>query len=630
MASTKLTPFNPLLHFVLFKTIPYCNMLPVLLRFRIFLHTYFLSAFRFVLRYVFRFRNDVQRSELMENGGVDSEHSEFWEKESGEMEMDGEDNGKTRSSVFCSVSMETISSLKMGDSEFTRGSKEVGMDNVDCTLSYVQSTALDIVSKGLNSDGLKSTNIILDVYSENNASNVFDVLPEPEVQVLWEDYPDPSDSESAEESTSGSPKTNHDQVDDSSCKEIKQLDSFNNFEKEKEKESVNASEESTEASLQEKPSMLNYDHRYELNYLPDHQDIVQQLEMELRNARTGGLPTIFEEEAETAEAINEKFKYEEVMGEIQKVYRIYAEKMWKLDILNNQIMHVIGLQHLKYPLQSVPVQNSQSSQLWLGKARRLGADPILVFLGDLSRDIETVYVGQVCLSWEILQWQLRKSLELQRYDSQGIRQYNQVASEFQLFQVMLKRFMEGERLQGNRVNDYVQNRCVFRSLLQVPPIIEAEGREREDDYDFSSNFLAEIIEKSMWVFYEFLVSDKDHVKNILKCNRKHQIELENSENPQLLLVNVQDHFHKSERKVKDLLSRNKRCSSEKLGKQEEAGLSYSLMLLIAQVDLKLISRVLRMGKLTVDQLLWCSQKLDHLTFINRQVHLEPSLLLFPF
>ncbi|XP_023541279.1 uncharacterized protein LOC111801499 isoform X3 [Cucurbita pepo subsp. pepo] len=599
MASTKLTQFNPLLHFVLFKTIPHCNMLPVLLPFRIFLHTYFLSAFRFVHRYVFRFRNDVQRSELMENGGVDSEHSEFREKESGEMEMDGEDNGKTRSSVFCSVSMETISSLKMGDSEFTCGIKELDMDNVDCTLSYVQSTALDIVSKGVNSDGLKSTNTILDVYSENDASNVFDVLPEPEVQVLWEDYPDPSDSESAEESTSGSPKTNHDQVDDSSCKEIKRLDSFNNFEKEK--ESVNVLEESTEASLQENPSMLNYDRRYELNYLPDHQDIVKQLEMELRNARTGGLPTIFEEDTETAEAINEKFKYEEVMGEIQKVYRIYAEKMWKLDILNNQIMHVIGLQHLKYPLQSVSAQNSQSSQLWLGKARRLGADPVLVFLGDLLRDIEMVYVGQVCLSWEMLQWQLRKSLELQRYDSQGIRQYNQVASEFQLFQVMLKRFMEGESLQGNRVNNYVQNRCVFRSLLQVPPIIdddsaEAEGREWEDDYDFSSNFLAEIIEKSMWVFYEFLVSDKDDAKNILKCNRKHQIELQNSENPQLLLVNVQDHFQKSERKV----------------------------------DLKLISRVLRMGKLTVNQLLWCSQKLDHLTFINRQVHLEPSLLLFPF
>lgn len=73
---------------------------------------------------------------------------------------------------------------------------------------------------------------------------------------------------------------------------------------------------------------------------------------------------------------------------------------------------------------------------------------------------------------------------------------------------------------------------------------EAEGREWEDDDDFSSNFLAEIIEKSLWVFYEFLLSDKDDVKNILKCNRKHQIELQNSENPQHLLLNIQAHFQK--------------------------------------------------------------------------------------
>lgn len=248
------------------------------------------------------------------------------------MEMDGENNGKTRSSVF--------------GSDFTSGRKEFDMGNVDFALSYIQSTALDVVSKGRNCGGLKSSDNILDVESENIASNVFDSLPEPDVQVLWEDYPVPSDSESAGDSTNGSPKINHDQVDDSCCREIKaeenkQLDSLSNL-PQKEEESVNFSEEPTETILQEKPTMLNYDHRYELNYLPNHQDIVHQLEMELKNSRTGGLPTIFEEETETAEAINEKFKYEELMGEIQTVYRTYAEKMWKLDILNNQSMHAIG------------------------------------------------------------------------------------------------------------------------------------------------------------------------------------------------------------------------------------------------------------------------------------------------
>lgn len=73
---------------------------------------------------------------------------------------------------------------------------------------------------------------------------------------------------------------------------------------------------------------------------------------------------------------------------------------------------------------------------------------------------------------------------------------------------------------------------------------EVEGREREDEDAFSSNFVTEIIEKSMWVFYEFLLSDKDDVKSILKMNRKYQIELQNTENSQLLLVNIQAQLQK--------------------------------------------------------------------------------------
>lgn len=261
------------------------------------------------------------------------------------MEMDAENNGKTRNSVLCSVSVETVSSFKMGKYDFTCGMKEFDMGNAHSVPSYIQSTASTKVSNGINSGGLKSSGEIIED-SKSNASNGFDQLPEPEVQVLWEDCPVPSDSESAGDSTNGSPKINHDQVDDSSCKEInteekKQLDSLNNL-VQKEEESFDVSEKSTETILLEKGSTLNYDNRYELNYLPDHRDIVHQLEMELKNSRTGGLPTIFEEEPETAETINEKCKYEEVMGEIQKVYKTYADKMWKLDVLNNQSMHAIG------------------------------------------------------------------------------------------------------------------------------------------------------------------------------------------------------------------------------------------------------------------------------------------------
>lgn len=92
------------------------------------------------------------------------------------------------------------------------------------------------------------------------------------------------------------------------------------------------------------------------------------------------------------------------------------------------------------------------------------------FIGELRRDLELVYVGQVCLSWEILRWQYAKAQELQEYDSQGFRWYNQVAGEFQLFQVLVQRFVENEAFQGPRVQNYVNNRCVLRYLLQVPAI----------------------------------------------------------------------------------------------------------------------------------------------------------------
>lgn len=46
----------------------------------------------------------------------------------------------------------------------------------------------------------------------------------------------------------------------------------------------------------------------------------------------------------------------------------------------------------------------------------------------------------------------------------------------------------------------------------------------------------------MCVFYEFLLSDKDDVKSILKLNRKHQIEFQNTD--QLLLASIQAQFQK--------------------------------------------------------------------------------------
>lgn len=139
-----------------------------------------------------------------------------------------------------------------------------------------------------------------------------------------------------------------------------------------------------------------------------------------------------------------------------------------------------GLLQLKDPPKLFLMQKSTVQQvkplvipqnLWPRKAQKNKIDPMLKLVNELHRDLEIVYVGQICLSWEILCWQHEKIKELKKYDSPRPRRYNLIAGEFQLFQVLMQRFLEDEPFrQDHRVQNYVKNRCVIRNLLQVPII----------------------------------------------------------------------------------------------------------------------------------------------------------------
>lgn len=138
----------------------------------------------------------------------------------------------------------------------------------------------------------------------------------------------------------------------------------------------------------------------------------------------------------------------------------------------------VGFLHLKDPNKQITSNKSSVSaikSLFLpnfnpGKLRKVYADQTVKSMSELHRDLERVYVGQVCLSWEILHWLYEKAKELQDHNSQECRSYNQVAGEFQQFQVLLHRFIEDEPFQGPRVQNYVKKRHVILSLLQVPTI----------------------------------------------------------------------------------------------------------------------------------------------------------------
>ncbi|KAJ8760925.1 hypothetical protein K2173_021963 [Erythroxylum novogranatense] len=394
-------------------------------------------------------------------------------------------------------------------------------------------------------------------------------------------------------------------------------------------------------SLQEKERNSSNVHD-SADFSLEHDDLIEQLKMELRNARKVGLPTILEEsEMEELESpklmpelkplkIEEKIDH---MEEIQKVYKGYLDKMKKLDILNFQIMHTTGLFQLKDAIQSytvrkfsIPATTSGILQnLWSCKSGTAVVDPSKKVVADMYREFEMVYVGQICLSWEILLWQYCKVQEMQIHEFQGLHRYNQVAGEFQLFQVLVQRFIENEPFQGPRVQNYVKNRCVLRSLLQIPVIKDDNssgwGERGEEEYAITSETLIKIIEESIRVFWEFLHANKDESNMALHGRQYFQDDV-NSE----LLMEVQVNLQKKERKLKDLL-RIGNCIVRKFQKHQQDPLHQSL--LVARVNLKLVSRVLNMSKLTTDQLIWCHEKLERVNFRNRKAFVEQSCLLFP-
>lgn len=75
------------------------------------------------------------------------------------------------------------------------------------------------------------------------------------------------------------------------------------------------------------------------------------------------------------------------------------------------------------------------------KAKKNIFEPVLKLVSELHWDLELIYVGKICLSWEILCWQYVKTKQC---DSQQPHRYDLVANEFQLFQVLIQSFLEDD------------------------------------------------------------------------------------------------------------------------------------------------------------------------------------------
>ncbi|KAK3030859.1 hypothetical protein RJ639_035788 [Escallonia herrerae] len=405
---------------------------------------------------------------------------------------------------------------------------------------------------------------------------------------------------------------------------------------------------SSEKPESKNASVLESEDVNKLETLWEHQELIEQLKMELKKVRATGLPTILEESESPKMMedlkpwkIDEKFQHENPMGELHKFYKSYRERMRKFDILNYQKMYAIGFLQLKDPLQSfstqkfsVPEISSLLSQKDSPLRRKKNEnEPMMKFVKDLQCDLEVVYVGQMCLSWEILQWQYEKALDLWESDPRRNRRFNEVAGEFQQFQVLVQRFVEDESFQGPRVQNYVKNRCILRNLLQVPVIREDSSKERKKarrsergDYAITTDMLVEIIEASIRIFWRFVKADKDCTSVIVKGRKRQMVALQDPADSELLMQ-VQKSLQKRERKLKDLL-RSENCILRRFQRCRE-DTSDQVFCFFSQVDLKLVSRVLNMSRISTDQLVWCSSKLSKISFVNRKIHVEPSFSLFP-
>ncbi|GFY87033.1 hypothetical protein Acr_05g0006720 [Actinidia rufa] len=383
-----------------------------------------------------------------------------------------------------------------------------------------------------------------------------------------------------------------------------------------------------------------------LETLWEHQELIEQLKLELKKVRATGLPTILEESEESPKImedlkpwkIDEKFQHADRMDKLDKFYKSYRERMRKFDILNYQKMYAMGFLQLKDPLQSISPRKSAvptvGSFFWenifLCKRKKIGigSDPMAKFIGELQTELEVVYVGQMCLSWEILHWQYGKALELWESDPRGVRQFNEVAGEFQQFQVLMQRFIEDEPFHGPRVQNYVKSRCVLRNLLQVPAISEDNAKDRKKgmkrrergDYAITSDMLVEILEECIRIFWRFVRADKDSSK------RERHVDLQDPADHNLLME-VRSNLQKKEKKLKDQL-RSGNCILRRFQKHEDDA-SEQVLYFFSQVDMKLVARVLNMSRVTTEQLIWCRNKLTKIGFVNKKIRVDPSFLLFP-
>ncbi|XP_068638949.1 uncharacterized protein [Aristolochia californica] len=239
---------------------------------------------------------------------------------------------------------------------------------------------------------------------------------------------------------------------------------------------------------------------------------------------------------------------------------------------------------------------------------------------DPYQDLEIAYVAQVCLAWEALQCQYLHLSHIISSQPENSACYGHAAQQFQQFQVLLQRFIENEPFeQGNRVENYAKTKTLLPKLLQVPSFqgLHLEDNKEEDpDLLVPAGEFYRIIESAILTFRIFLKMDKKKQSNVL-----HLFGTSPVASPLQL---IQSSLDKKEVKLKDM--RRKKKGWKKKSWPANPG---EVELLFGLIDIKIVSRVLRMVKISKEQLLWCEEKMSKISLVESKLHRDGSPILFP-
>ncbi|KAK1439826.1 hypothetical protein QVD17_05648 [Tagetes erecta] len=241
-------------------------------------------------------------------------------------------------------------------------------------------------------------------------------------------------------------------------------------------------------------------------------------------------------------------------------------------------------------------------------------------------ELEAAYVAQICLTWEALNWNYNffHQLSASRKESDpGCPAY--IAQQFQQFQVLLQRYIETEPYEyGRRPVVYARKRSLAPKLLQVPEYRDSVEEEKKDEYlgsrILSSSFLI-IMEEAIKTFMNFLRADKEnHFQILTKLFKINNPRISVDQN---LLIILKKLNRKKKLKLKDL-QRSRKCFRKRRAKQGN-----EMELLMAEIDLKVVSRVLRTSDINDEQLHWCEEKMTRLRISDGKLQRDSSPLFFP-